>query len=39
MTSYFLVQLGNDLSNIATSLGVNLSNIISHVAQLLNGTV
>jgi hypothetical protein len=39
MTSYFLIQLGSDLSNIATSLGVNLSNIITHVATLLNGSV
>jgi hypothetical protein len=39
MISTFLVQLGSDLSNIATSLGVNLSNVITHVAQLLGGTV
>jgi hypothetical protein len=39
MTSLFLIQLGNDISNIASSLGANLSNVITHLATLLNGTV
>jgi hypothetical protein len=37
--SAFLTQLGTDLQNVAIALGVNISNIMSHLASFLSGTV
>ena len=39
MTQLFLTQLGSDLQNVAVALGVNISNIVSHLASFLGGSV
>jgi hypothetical protein len=39
MTQLFLTQLGTDLQNVAVTLGLNISNIVSHLAAFLGGTV
>jgi hypothetical protein len=39
MTQLFLTQLGTDLQNIAITLGVNVSNVVTHLASFLGGSV